>query len=314
MREKLAAFGETMGLLQAREIGVLRTGADCRVSIGGAESNVAIAAARLGAPTIWCGRVGRDALGDLIERTLRAEGVQTVITRDAAPTGIMVKHERFASDVHVDYHRRGSAGSRICSSDVPDSVLAESAILHLSGITAALSPGAREAVFDVLDRAGRSGITVSFDVNFRSKLWTAAGARPVLRDILGRADIVFAGVEEAELLLGSQLAPSDAASALADASGAREVVIKRAAQGCTALVDGQVWSVPAVQVRVVDPVGAGDAFVGAYLAERLAGAPAEKRLETAVAVGALAVAAPGDCENLPERAHLDSIDGADVSR
>jgi 2-dehydro-3-deoxygluconokinase len=314
MPGKLVTFGETMGLFQARDIGRLRTGAACRVSVGGAEANVAMAAARLGAPAIWCGRLGTDSLGDLVEQTLRAADVQTVIARDRAPTGIMVKHERFGGDVHVDYHRAASAGSRITPADVPESALAESAVVHTTGITPAVSAGARETVFDVLDRAARRGVAVSFDVNFRSKLWTRDAARPVLTEILRRSDIVFAGVEEAELMLGERLDPTEAAHAMARISGAREVIIKRGAEGCTALVDGQVCSVPAPVVPVIDLVGAGDAFVGAYLAERLAGAPVEHRLATAVAVGALAVATPGDCENLPSREDLESLSRRDVHR
>lgn len=314
MADKLLTFGETMGLVQARDIGRLRTGADCRVSVGGAEGNVAIAAARLGAPTIWCGRVGRDSLGDLIEQTLRSAGVQAVITRDSAPTGIMVKHERFAGDVHVDYHRAGSAGSRIEPGDVPDSALAESSVVHTTGITPALGANARRTVFAVLDRAGTAGLAVSFDVNYRRKLWSEETARPVLKDLLQRSDIVFAGAEEAELVLGERLDPVESAQALARLSGAREVIIKLGAQGCVAVVEEQVYSAPAPVVPVVDLVGAGDAFVGAYLAERLAGRPVEKRLATAVAVGALAVAAPGDCENLPAREDLESFDRRDVHR
>lgn len=314
MAGTLLAFGETMGLVQTGEIGLLRTGAPCRVSIGGAESNVAIAAARLGAATVWCGRVGPDALGDLVERTLRAEGVTAVVARDAAPTGLMVRHERFAGDVHVDYHRAGSAGSRIRPADIPDELLAGAGVVHLTGITPALGTGARETVLDVLDRAERLGVPVCFDVNFRSKLWTADEARPVLIEILRRCDIVFAGAEEAELLLGERLEPAEAAAALARAARSAEAIVKLGAQGCTALVDGREWSLPAPEVTLVDAVGAGDAFVGAYLAERITGAPAPDRLATAVAVGALAVAAPGDCENLPTRADLAALGAHDIRR
>lgn len=314
MGTKLLTFGETMGLFQARDIGRLRTGADCRVGVGGAEGNVAIAAARLGTPAIWCGRLGRDSLGDLVEQTLRAADVQTVITRDTAPTGIMVKHERFGGYAHVDYHRAGSAGSRIEPTDVPDTALAEASVVHLTGITPALGASARKTVFDVLDRASLADLTVSFDVNFRSKLWTGDEARPVLKDILERSDIVFAGVDEAELVLGRRLDPIAAAHALARLSGAREVIIKRGAEGCTAVVEEQVYAAPATVVPVIDLVGAGDAFVGGYLAERQAGAPVETRLATATAVGALAVATLGDCENLPTREDLAALDRQDVHR
>src|ERR1019366_3027280 len=113
----------------------------------------AICPARLGASVTWIGRLGCDATGDLIERRLCAEGVRVHAIREGGFTGLMVRHRRVAGHTSVDYHRAGSASARLCSGDIPGDLLAGAAILHVTGITPALSESARQAVFDVAERA-----------------------------------------------------------------------------------------------------------------------------------------------------------------
>jgi 2-dehydro-3-deoxygluconokinase len=297
-----------MGLVAADGIGPIEYARSFSFGIGGAESNVAIGAARLGAPVTWLGRVGPDATGDLIERRLRAEQVRTLVIRDEAFTGLMVKHRRSGSVLHVDYHRAGSAGSRLNQTDIPAAELQNAAIVHVTGITPALSDSARATVFQAVETARSAGVPVSIDVNYRAKLWSRFDAAPVLRDLVSRVDVVFAGPAEAALFVDSS-APLDGLAAL----GPAEVIVKDGARGCTALIEGSRFSLPALPVQVVDPVGAGDAFVAGYLAERLAGLPPEARLRTAIAAGAFAVTVPGDCEGLPRRADLVSTSD-DVAR
>jgi 2-dehydro-3-deoxygluconokinase len=303
----LITVGETMGLVAADGIGPLEYARSFTFGIGGAESNVAIGVARLGQPATWFGRVGRDATGDLIRRRLAAEQVRVLAIPDDSFTGLMVKHRRSGTALHVDYHRAGSAGSRLTPADVPVPEVQAAAVLHVTGITPALGQSARAAVFHAVEVARAAGVTVSVDVNYRSKLWSSYDAAPVLRDLVSRAGIVFAGPEEAALVG----APSLAALA---ALGPAEVIIKDGARGCTALIAGTRLQVPALQVQVVDPVGAGDAFVAGYLAERLAGAAAEARLRTAIAAGAFAVTVPGDCEGLARRPDLATTSVEDVDR
>ena len=135
---------------------------------------------------------------------------------------------------------------------------------------------------------------------------TAIRCRPTGRSPHA-ATIVFAGLDEAQLLLGSELDAAAAADAIA-ALGPTQVVIKLGADGCLALIDGVRHDVPAVAVQVVDTVGAGDAFVAGYLAELLAGLPAEARLATAVTTGAFACTSPGDWEGYPRRDQLGLLD------
>jgi 2-dehydro-3-deoxygluconokinase len=304
----LFTFGETMGVVAADTVGPLEYARSFSFGIGGAESNVAMAAARLGAPVTWLGRIGPDATGDLIERRLRAEHVRTVAIRDDAFTGLMVKYRRAGERLHVDYHRAGSAGSRLSPADLPAD-LGGATMLHVTGITPALSDSARAAVFHAVETARAAGVAVSVDVNYRAKLWSRFDAAPVLRDLVSRADVVFAGPDEAALFVGSAPALDGLASL-----GPAEAVVKDGPRGCTAIIDGDRFTLPALPVRVVDPVGAGDAFVAGYLADRLAGADAGQRLRTAIAMGAYAVTLPGDCEGLPTRAELDDLSATDVRR
>ncbi|OJF13440.1 sugar kinase [Couchioplanes caeruleus] len=294
----LLTFGETMGLVTADGIGALDRVRGFRLGIGGAESNVALGVARLGLPATWIGRVGRDATGDLIERRLRADGVEAVVIRDPSFTGLMVKHRRTGALLHVDYHRAGSAGSRLMPADIPVGAVRAAAIVHVTGITPALSDSARAAVFQAVETARAAGVPVSVDVNFRAKLWSPYDAGPVLRDLVSRADLVFAGPGEAALIVDGP--PLQGLAAL----GPTEVIVKDGARGCTALIDGERHTVPARDVVVVDPVGAGDAFAAGYLADRLSGAAPAARLATAIAAGAFAVTVPGDCESLPTREDL----------
>lgn len=306
-RPSVVTLGETMALIRADQPGPLAHTPALGLGIGGAESNVAIGLARLGTDVAWCGRVGDDALGVLVQREIRAEGVQTHVRVDPdAPTGLMIKERRTPATQKVAYYRAGSAGSRLTPDDVPAGIVEDADLLHVSGISAALSSSARATLLDAVDRARSAGVWVSFDVNHRASLWSAAEAGTFSRDLLERVDLVFAGEDEAALVVGPHRRAEDAAAELA-ALGPREVVVKRGAQGALSLVDGEVHIAPAVPVDVVDTVGAGDAFVAGYLAERVAGGSPAARLALGVTTGAFVCLTPGDWEGLPRRAELSLL-------
>lgn len=303
-RPYVVTLGETMALIRADQPGPLAHTPALGLGIGGAESNVAIGLARLGTDVAWCGRVGDDALGVLVQREIRAEGVQTHVRVDpGAPTGLMIKERRTPATQKVAYYRADSAGSRLAPDDVPVGLVEDADLLHVSGITAALSSSARATLLDAVDRARSAGVPVSFDVNHRASLWSAAEAGAFSRDLLERVDLVFAGEDEAALVVGPHRRAEDAAAELA-ALGPPEVVVKRGAQGALSLVDGEVHTAPAVPVDVVDTVGAGDAFVAGYLAERVAGGSPAARLALGVTTGAFVCLTPGDWEGLPRREEL----------
>ena len=306
-RPYVVTLGETMALIRAEEPGPLAHAPSLGLGVGGAESNVAIGLARLGTDVAWCGRVGDDALGVLVQREIRAEGVQTHLCVDPdAPTGLMIKERRTPATQKVAYYRAGSAGSRLAPEDIPAGLVEDADLLHVSGITAALSPVARATLLDAVDRARSTGVSVSFDINHRASLWSEAEARAFSRDLLERVDLVFAGEDEAALVVGSHRRVEDAAAELA-ALGPLEVVLKRGAQGALSLVAGELHSAPAVPVDVVDTVGAGDAFVAGYLAERVAGGSPAARLALGVMTAAFVCLVPGDWEGLPRREELSLL-------
>jgi 2-dehydro-3-deoxygluconokinase len=303
----LLALGETMVLLTAPEVGRLRHAAALSLGVAGAESNVAIGARRLGVPAAWVGRVGADELGELVVSRIRAEGVDVggVVRDPDAPTSLMVKERRTAELTRVVYYRRHGPGARLRPDDLDPDRIRAAGMLHVTGITPALSDSARQTVERAVALARDGGVPVSFDLNYRSALWPPERAAPVLRELAGRADLVFAGDDEAAML-GLEGEPADLAAGLA-ALGSGHAVVKLGERGAVCCADGQVHRVGAVPVRAVDPVGAGDAFVAGYLAETLAGRPVAERLATAAACGAFAVTVPGDWEGLPDRAELAAL-------
>jgi 2-dehydro-3-deoxygluconokinase len=304
----LVTLGETMALFTATSVGPLRHATTMAVGAAGAESNVAIGVRRLGLATAWIGRVGDDELGQLVLGRLRGEDVDVsrAVVDQGAPTGLMIKEQRTADITRVLYYRRHSAGSRLEPGDVDAASIAAARVLHVTGITPALSASARAAVDYAVDAARAAGTLVSLDYNYRAALWTHEEARDVLRELTTRVDVVFAGEAEAELVAGTR-GPAEAVAALA-ALGPRHAVLKRGAEGAVAAVDGATIRAPAVSVRVVDPVGAGDAFVAGYLATVLEGAPPERCLGTACAAAAFAVTVAGDWEGLPTRGELDLLE------
>lgn len=313
----VVTFGESMALVRATEIGSFAQVRDMQLGFGGAESNVAIGLARLGIPVTWMGRIGRDGFGRRIVRELLAERVGVAEILDpAAATGVMFKETPTPGATAVSYYRAGSAGSRISADDLVGLDIESAQLLHVTGITAALSDTAWAAVDAALDRARAAGVPVSFDVNHRSRLWADETFRERYASMLERSSIVFAGVEEALLLLNDETPESQdphdpryaemLARRIADL-GPDCVVVKLGDSGALSVTGGVMHSAPALPITPVDTVGAGDAFVAGWIAEWHAGNSPTARLETGNRSGALACLQPGDWESLPTRDQLEGL-------
>jgi 2-dehydro-3-deoxygluconokinase len=287
-----------------------------RLSVAGAESTVAVGVARLGGSAHWVGVVGDDEIGRLILRVLRAEQVETdgVIVDFDAPTGLLLKERRSSRFSRVRYYRRGNAGALLAPEHVLPEHVANARILHLSGITPALSDGARAATFRALEIATQANRAKCVDLNYRSALWTAEEARPVLLDMVKLADIVLATREEVALLTGLPMADASEAARSLGRLGPSLAVVKQGAEGAVAWDDGSERVVPPHPTEVLDPVGAGDGFAAGLLADLARGCAPEDALETAAGVAAVSVACQGDWEGLPTRAELDQLRGEDVLR
>ncbi|HEY5304041.1 MAG TPA: sugar kinase [Acidimicrobiales bacterium] len=301
----LVAIGEATALFSHPHVGRLRDARNLDVSIAGAEANVSIGFSRLGRSSSWIGRVGNDEFGHMILKTLRAEGVDVAgaVIDETHQTALMFKERSADNMVRVNYYRRGYAGSALEPDDLDTIMIESSRVLHVTGITLALSETAREAVRYAMEVARASGVTVSFDFNYRSRLWSPEEAAAVIGPLAQLADIVFAGEDELFVLGTDEMHD---AMILAD-DGRREVVIKRGARGATSISSSGVLHEPALSVRAVDPVGAGDAFVAGYLVAHLDGEDPAARLKMGCATGAFAASRLGDWECLPRRDDLDLL-------
>lgn len=304
---EVVTFGEAMGLFLAAPGVPLRRARSFSRSVAGAELNVAVGLARLGHAVRWVGRVGDDAFGEDVRRTLLQEGVDAAAIVDpAAPTGLITRDAHPERAVEVAYHRAGSAGSRLTADDVVPHVDGARA-LHVTGITPALSTSAREATLAAVAEARRRGVPVSFDPNHRARLWGAADARPVLQEIAGSSDLILAGADEAELITGSP-DPERAAGWFFD-RGAETVVLKRGAAGAWVAHADTRAAVPPHPVRhPVDPVGAGDAFAAGFLSAWLRHLSPERCAREGALVGAACVQAAGDLDGLPTATERDLMD------
>jgi 2-dehydro-3-deoxygluconokinase len=313
----VVTFGETMAAMRGGS--PLRLGGTLNLSVAGAESNVAIGLARLGHRVAWAGRVGDDELGALVLRTLRAENVDVrgAVTDRTRPTGLILFERRTADLTRVQYYRSGSAGSGLEPADLLP-ILApvpapggKPGIVHLTGITPALSPSAAETARSGAEHARHAGRLVSFDVNYRSRLWSAQDAREMLRPLAAAADIIFGSAQELALLTDDPAADPRSAADELMALGVRAVILKRGAAGATAYTADGETSVPARAVRVVDVIGAGDAFVAGYLSGLLDDLAADGCLRRAAVVSAFAVSSTGDWEGLPTRPDMSMLDAAE---
>ena len=270
---EVLAVGETMVLVAPALAEPLETATDFHLDPGGAEANVASHLAALGRRAAWAGLVGDDALGRRLVAQLAARGVDTTwVGADAeAPTGVYVKDPGRG----VRYYRRGSAASRMDPAFVARLPIAGARLLHLSGITPALSASCDALVDTLFDTASAAGVPVSFDVNHRPALWpsTDAAARR-LRALATRADLVFVGLDEAAALWGAENA-DDVRGLLPDV---QLLVVKDGAVGATGYDADGSEHVPALVVELVEPVGAGDAFAAGYLDAWLDGAAPADRL------------------------------------
>jgi 2-dehydro-3-deoxygluconokinase len=299
--------GETMALLDPEDDGPPSTGARYTLRVAGAESNVAIALVRLGVRARWVSRLGQDELGAAVRGALEAEGVDLRWTAwDAdAPTGLFFK-VRSGGRSTVLYYRSGSAASRLRPGDVPDDALEGVRLVHLTGITLALSGGCRELVVELARRARERGALVQFDPNFRPSLW--AGPKAALdaqRPLLELIDWYLCGVDEAGELFGAR-SDHELLDAMV-AAGIGRAVVRVGARGSLVMTPGGVGEVRppyADQAEVLDDVGAGDAFAAGFAFGLLRGWPPERCARAGHTIAVHALRGPGDWETLP---HLDDV-------
>lgn len=304
----LVTLGEPLIALTASE-GRLTSSRTLRKSVAGAESNLAIGLARLGRSVALLSRVGADPFGDEIIRTLRGEGVDTHwVTRDEEhPTGLLVKERRGPDDIFVYYYREGSAAASLCARDVAVDAIERARRVHVTGITLALGVGPRAAVETLLDLCAQHRVPVSFDPNFRLKLWSVEEAAKVCASLLPAVNDLLVGEDEllAMARAGGSGADLDEALDWVAQFDLDSVVVKRGAHGVVAMRGQSRVTRTAYQpTTVVDTVGAGDAFNAGYLHALMAGVDFERALDIGSWVASRVVSHVGDYEGLPDAAEF----------
>jgi 2-dehydro-3-deoxygluconokinase len=295
---QLTTLGEALVVMDPVSRGPLRHVSGFEKNLGGAELNVAVGLSRLGHRAGWAGRLGDDEFGKEILAFARGEGVDVSRTSldSEAPTGLYFKEWRALGQLRVYYYRAGSAASRMRFDQLDLEYLLCGEILHLTGITAALSESCHDLIERLLSVANERGVTVSFDVNVRRLLFEGRDPRKILGPLAARADLLFLSDDEADLLFGGS-DPGSLQEAQQDIRA--ETVVVHRAEGAFAVEGGGVSEMAAYPVDAVDTVGAGDAFVAGFLSGRLRRWSTEECLDMANACGACAVTVPGDLKGLP---------------
>jgi 2-dehydro-3-deoxygluconokinase len=273
---------------------------------GGDTSNMAIAAARLGARAGYVTRIGNDAFGRMFEELWSREGVDTagVAVDPAAPTGVyFVTHGPHGHE--FSYLRAGSAACGMRPDLLPDALLRGARLVHASGISQAISSSACDAVLAAFAAANEVGAIVSYDPNVRRQLWPLARARAIVMATVGLCTWCLPSEDDAAILF-----PGAAPDAVVDAlhrAGARGVVLKRGAHGCLVSDGSRRESLRARAVNSVDATGAGDCFDGAFAARLVAGDDAFAAARYANAAAALATTGFGAVAPLPRAADVGKV-------
>lgn len=311
----VVTFGESMVLFTPQKEGQLKNAHLFEKSFGGAESNVAIGLARLGAKVGWFSRLGQDPFGEMLIKEIRGEGVDTsrVTFDEKHVTGIMFKEITGVGNPNVYYYRKHSAASQLSPYDVDEEYIRGAKVLHLTGITPVLSETSLQAVYKAIKCAKHHGVKICFDPNLRLKLCSLQKSREVLLNIASMSDYFLPGIDELHLLF-------DTKELQTITSKIRQLnipvtIIKLGENGCMIIDSNMERKISGFTVtNVVDTVGAGDGFCAGFLYSILNGSSVEEAATFANAVGAHVVQFKGDIEGLPTKSQMDHFLHADKLR
>lgn len=289
-------FGETMLRLAPPEPMRLGQSRTLNTSYGGAESNVAANLARLGKYVVWFSQLPNNPLGWQCAAEIRQHGVDTSTIRwiDDARMGLyFIEYGKTPRGIRVWYDRANSAASQITQDDLPQQAIQDARWIHLTGITPALSDSCRQAAHYALNMARETGKTVSFDVNYRARLWAPDIAAQHLAPFCKAANLLFIALRDAITLFHTATEPAKALHELQQRFGGT-VVITLGEQGALAYDGSQDYQVDAFPVFIVDRIGAGDAFASGVIYRLLEDASLHNALRFGAAFAALALSIEGD--------------------
>lgn len=296
----VVGIGEVMLLLQATPPETIADASTMRVDVAGAEFNMLAAVSRLGGEAALLTRLGQDAPARRVRAAMGALGISQSLTT-AVPdrsTGLLLREVPADGSRRVHYYRSDSAASTMTAADAAPLWAAPPRAVVLSGLTAAIGAGPRALIAEVARAAAAHGTSVIVDVNLRPGFGDLDAVVATLEAVLPRTDLLVLGDDESAPVLGAR-AP-EGVFAAAHGRGVAEVVLKGGARGCWFQAeDGAPRPLPSRAVEVVDPVGAGDAFLGGYLAARLAGGPPCAAAELGTDMAAGVIGTFGDTQGLP---------------
>ncbi len=296
----LLTLGETLLRLSPPGLQRLDQARLFEIGVGGSELNVGCLLARLGRRVAWVSRLPEGPLGRIVDGEARRHGVDTGHVRwiAGARLGLMFFEPGPAPrNARVIYDRKHSAAADLAFEDAPwEALIAASARIHLSGITPALGPSCRALVAHVAALAAAAGKPVSYDLNYRATLTTAAEARAMLDTVAPHLELFVVAERDAQAVLGFTEAAERLAEAIAARYGVPLVALTRPPgeePGDLLLARGTVRHAPRYPVEIVDRIGAGDSFVGGLIHGLLEG-DLDLGIRLAAYAAAVGLATPGD--------------------
>ncbi|HKW90942.1 MAG TPA: sugar kinase [Methylomirabilota bacterium] len=307
----LVGLGEVMLRLASRPPQRLEQTDALDVQFGGTEANVAAACGRLGLRTAFISVLPSEhAWGDRTVRELTGHGVDCrgVLRRPGQRMGLyFLEYGVAPRPVRVLYDRRDSAFSRLLPEDVDWSLIRRARLVHLTGVTAALGDNLRDVIRRAVDEAARAGVPVSFDVNYRSRLWSAKEARDFLGEVLPRVGYLFIGADDAAAVFDLDGSPERILDGLQRLAPSATIALTLGEAGSAVLTGRQVHR-PSKRyaVSVVDRVGAGDAYAAGFLWATLIGRGPQEAVDAATALAALKCTIWGDVP-VVTRAELEEL-------
>jgi 2-dehydro-3-deoxygluconokinase len=292
----LVTFGESMLRLSPPDYQRLERTASLDVHVAGAESNVAVAANRMGLPSVWTSKLPDTALGRRVTNGLGESGIETEVvwTNEGRQGVYYVEPGPAPRGTDVIYDRDDASVRTVTTDELPTDLVRSADAFYTSGITPALSETVRETTADFLAEASDEDTTTVFDVNYRSKLWSPDEARRGVEPLLELLDVFVVAERDADIVFDVTGSAEETARHFAAEHGISTVVVTRGEEGSLAVHDGDAFERPAYETETVDAVGSGDAFVGGFLAEYVRGTDVGSCLEFGNATAALKRTVPGD--------------------
>ncbi|WP_293256575.1 sugar kinase [Palaeococcus sp. (in: euryarchaeotes)] len=297
MTPSAVSFGETMIRFSTKNFERIEQAKELAIGIGGTESNFAIAFARLGGKAAWISKLTNNPLGRFIVNKIREHGVDVshIIWTDKYRVGLyFIEFGKKPRPTQVIYDRKNSAIANIEPNEVNWEVLKDYDAFHTTGITVALSENCKKAVEIGISKAKEFGTKVSFDVNYRSKLWSPEEALKALDPILRNVDILLVTKDDVKNVLKVQGTYEEMITKLDEKYNPEVVVLTLGSEGAMALKDGKIYRAEPYELEVVDRIGAGDAFDAGFVYEYLRTGNVERALNLGVAMAAFAHTIPGD--------------------